>query len=630
MKPLNLTLMTEDIIRGLKKENFNLKTTLTDFVILNYQGNHFSYFIKDQQNTKEVRQLSLIGDLSTCQCTSRRLVRPCFFHPKDYVIDVSLKKEFTYGFCPQSIVDDPFIVFMLNDQYDNKVSLTGNNYTIDGNHSNTDFKPLTFEEYEFQGKRYIRVETRTPHFSRQYGYSMDFPKLSNGDYPQENYYWVEVSPISWIYIEKYDLAIAKQVIMPEVQYRSGYNKSNLFETSNIKRYLDNYLSKEFMQVYNEEIDVDNYIESNIFNLNFDEATEEEKIIDCIKSNIPVFLHGQSSDGKSARIKQIDPNCEIIYLRNATPESLNGKSVYVQPIIKSVSVPVIKEIIDPITNEKRTIEVMEEHDEIIKDGYMLDVKPTWLVNLENKCQREPNKIHLLFFDELTNALPSIQGMAFNIILDHEINGKWKLPNNVRIVAAGNEAKDSLSANKMVEPLFNRFAHVYIKTNLDNWLKWAVKNNIHPNIIAYMSYKSGETLRTKYDGIKPNADPRKWEMASKLLYATGSVNSLTSLIGEELTADFLAFCSLNVITLKDVLNSNYNLEDLSKMNHAEIYSTIISLLSATPEEYSCVKEFLNNFPKEYQTLFTSLWATTDEKIEAVIINEQKNKTLTYKLR
>ena len=65
---------------------------------------------------------------------------------------------------------------------------------------------------------------------------------------------------------------------------------------------------------------------------------------------------------------------------------------------------------------------------------------------------------VFFDELTNALPSIQGMAFNIILDKEVNGLWKLPNNCRVVAAGNELKDSLAANLMPEPLFNRFAHV----------------------------------------------------------------------------------------------------------------------------------------------------------------------------
>ena len=103
--------------------------------------------------------------------------------------------------------------------------------------------------------------------------------------------------------------------------------------------------------------------------------------------------------------------------------------------------------------------------------MIDIAPTWYKKLKKKCEDEPNKIHLLFFDEISNALPSIQGMAFNIILDKEINGIWKLPENARLVAAGNDINDSLAANNIAEPLFNRFAHVYINTTVDSWLMWA---------------------------------------------------------------------------------------------------------------------------------------------------------------
>ena len=169
---------------------------------------------------------------------------------------------------------------------------------------------------------------------------------------------------------------------------------------------------------------------NAYNFIFNEVSEEDIIRGAVKSTVPVFIHGRSSEGKSARVKQIDPDCEIIYLRNATPESLNGKSVYNQAT-----------------------------------GEMIDVKPSWLLKLEVKCWEEPDKIHIVFFDELTNALHAIQGMAFNIIFDREVNGKWKLPDNARIVAAGNDLSDSVAANTLAEPLFNRFAHVYIETTLD---------------------------------------------------------------------------------------------------------------------------------------------------------------------
>ena len=64
-----------------------------------------------------------------------------------------------------------------------------------------------------------------------------------------------------------------------------------------------------------------------YNLKFNNVSEEDIIRGAIQSGIAVFLHGRSSAGKSARVKQIDPDCEIVYLRNATPDSLNGKSVY---------------------------------------------------------------------------------------------------------------------------------------------------------------------------------------------------------------------------------------------------------------------------------------------------------------
>ena len=288
----------------------------------------------------------------------------------------------------------------------------------------------------------------------------------------------------------------------------------------------------------------------------------------------MFLHGQSSEGKSARVKQIDPDCVIIYLRNATPESLNGKSVYNS-----------------------------------ETGEMIDVKPTWLKKLEDRCEKEPDKYHIVFLDEITNALPSIQGIAFNIVLDREVNGIWQLPKNARIVAAGNDMKESLAANQLAEPLFNRFAHVYIKTTVESWLQWASEHNIHPAIYAYIAYKKGEPLRSKYDGEKPNADPRKWEMASKMLYATGQPEMLRALVGEDITREFCQFCNQRVITLDDVLKENYTERDL-QMNTSEIYATAMGLSQVDEANFEKVREFVKKMGEEPCAIFDSLWTHGDE--------------------
>ena len=282
------------------------------------------------------------------------------------------------------------------------------------------------------------------------------------------------------------------------------------------------------------------------------------------------------------------------MRNATPDSLNGKSVY-----------------------------------NAATGEMIDVPPTWYSKVKEKCEAEPDKIHIIFFDELTNALPSIQGMAFNIVLDGEVNGKWKLPPNARIVAAGNDLNDSLAANQMAEPLFNRFAHVYIHTTVDSWLKWAStpkekyerldykegepEVKIHPSIYAYIAYKSysgHDVLRTPYTGDKPNADPRKWEMASKLLYKTKQPEMLRALIGEELTRDFTAFARQQVISVEDVINHNYSSRDL-EMDVSQKFATAVGLSSVDDEHFEVVRDFMKQVGAEPRAAFESMWTHGDER-------------------
>ena len=363
-----------------------------------------------------------------------------------------------------------------------------------------------------------------------------------------------------------------------------------FSTTDMKEYLDKYMLRDLTQTSTytriEDMTPEERQEyekerkraikrRNPYGLKFGQVSEEEIIKGAIESGIAVFLHGPSSEGKSARVKQIDPTCEIIYLRNATPESLNGKSVYNQ-----------------------------------QTGEMIDVKPSWLKKLEEKCVSEPDRFHIVFLDEITNALPSIQGIAFNIVLDREVNGIWKLPENARIVAAGNDMEDSLAANQLAEPLFNRFAHVYIKTTTESWLKWAGEHNIHPAIYSYIAYKKGEPLRSKYDGKKPNADPRKWEMASKMLYATGSPEMLRALVGEDITREFVQFCNQQVITLEDVINGNYTEKDIQALNTAERHATTMGLSQVDDANLEKVRGFVTGLGAEFGAIFDILWTHGDE--------------------
>ncbi len=529
-------------------------------------------------------------------------------------------KEVEYGEYPQTIVDEEYSHELETAYNSGNLRVTGHTYTtdsVDCEQYDKEFEGREHTEYEYNGNKYIRFVGDSNSVGKE---------MSDGQIIKlGNAYWVRVEPIVWKIYESEDLALSKKIIFSGVQYKFlSITTDDNFENTDIKKFMDKYWSKEIVvdrnliqdpsvqqnkgmeanrmpQKQNPAVNSNKDMEGNKtarkqnpYNFNFDYVSEEDIIRGAIESNISVFLHGKSSEGKSARVKQLDPDCEVIYMSNANPYSLNGKSVY-----NSAT------------------------------GEMIDIPPTWYKKIKSKCEAEPNKIHIVFFDELTNALPSIQGMAFNIILEGEIDGKWKLPSNARIVAAGNDLNDSLAANQMAEPLFNRFAHVYIKTTLDSWLKWAVtpkdryerldyietepEAKIHPSIytyIAYKSYSGQNVLRTPYTGDKPNADPRKWEMASKVLYRTNQPEMLRALIGETLTSDFTAFAKQQVISVEDVINNNYTPKDL-EMNVSQKFATAVGLSSVDIEHFEIVRDFMKQLGEEPRAAFESMWAHGDER-------------------
>ena len=583
---------------------------------------------------KYVKEIFIDGLCSCCgyindiSCVIRPVLQNSTISLPSTVSDPNIIMEIEYGEYPQN-APSATMQKELEKEYKKGMNKTGRSYTFSSSPCDdfdTLFKPITYDEYEYHGKKYIRVRAIAEY--------PDYESiLSNGLACKDgDYFWVQVSPVKWLIDDKTGLLISKKGLVAgigfgDVKYYDGMSYD--FDKSELKKYLDTHMMHDLFQntvslnvsniqkhhiksiqnhpsqnqptqvtqqnsstqdvkvedtqaienksEYDEVKQVELQVEKrkNPYDLNFNKVSEEDIIKGAVESGVAVFLHGPSSEGKSARVKQIDPTCEIIYLRNATPESLNGKSVYNQ-----------------------------------QTGEMIDVPPTWLKKLQEKCSNEPDRYHIVFFDEITNALPSIQGIAFNIVLDREVNGIWKLPENARIIAAGNDMKDSLAANQLAEPLFNRFAHVYIKTTTESWLNWASEYNIHPAIYTFIAYTKGAVLRSGYNGEKPNADPRKWEMASKMLYSTRNPEMLRALVGEDITKEFVAFCNQEVITLNDVINENYNYRDIEVLNTAERYATIIGLTQVDEENLEKVRDFAISLGAEFGAIFDSLWVHGDE--------------------
>jgi AAA domain (dynein-related subfamily) len=94
--------------------------------------------------------------------------------------------------------------------------------------------------------------------------------------------------------------------------------------------------------------------------------------------------------------------------------------------------------------------------------------------------------ILFLDELTSAPQMTQAGCYQLVLDRKL-GEYVLPEGWVVIAAGNPASERGVHFAMPRPLRNRFVHLELEADLDDWCKWAVKARVCPEIIAFLRFK-----------------------------------------------------------------------------------------------------------------------------------------------
>jgi len=99
-----------------------------------------------------------------------------------------------------------------------------------------------------------------------------------------------------------------------------------------------------------------------------------------------------------------------------------------------------------------------------------------IDLPDQDLADKYPVIVLFLDELNSAPPSVLAAAYQLILNRGV-GKYVLPENVVMVAAGNRETDKGVTFRMPSPLSNRFVHFEAKVDFSSWIDWAVQHKIH---------------------------------------------------------------------------------------------------------------------------------------------------------
>ena len=154
------------------------------------------------------------------------------------------------------------------------------------------------------------------------------------------------------------------------------------------------------------------------------------------------------------------------------------------------------------------------------------------------------IVVLFLDEMNSASPAVQAAGYQLILNRRV-GKYVLPDNVVIVAAGNRDSDKGVTYRMPMPLANRFLHLEMRADFTSWQTWAVNKGIHKDVVGYLSFAKQDL--NDFDSKSSSRafpTPRSWCFVSDLLNddddtdADTILNLISGAVGDGLAIKFAA--------------------------------------------------------------------------------------------
>lgn len=214
--------------------------------------------------------------------------------------------------------------------------------------------------------------------------------------------------------------------------------------------------------------------------------------------------------------------------------------------------------------------------------------------------------LLFLDEMNQAPQSVQGAAYQLVLNRKI-GEYELPDGWSVMAAGNRAGDRSIVHTMPSALANRFVHLDYDVNVDDWNIWAMQNKLHDDLRAFIQFRPN-LLHSFDPNTNPRAfpSPRSWAFVNDI-YKDGyseddQLEMIKGTVGEGAAAEFSGFVRL----IKDLPRVDQVLldPDGTKMpeSPAGMYAMVTALDSkATTNNLARIMTYTDRLPVEFQTVF-----------------------------
>ena len=168
--------------------------------------------------------------------------------------------EVEYGEYPQYVVDTSLGRKLDSEFAAGILRKTGKTYTTDSRREveyEKKFSPIEHEEFEYNGKRYVRVNSNNCICGHLTSGTVFYPY----EYSDE-YYWIEVSPITWLVDEESKLLISKNLLASGVRFCNNGPYYGDFENTEMYEFLNDYFAREILLVTKDKMTVPEGVSSD--------------------------------------------------------------------------------------------------------------------------------------------------------------------------------------------------------------------------------------------------------------------------------------------------------------------------------------------------------------------------------
>lgn len=256
------------------------------------------------------------------------------------------------------------------------------------------------------------------------------------------------------------------------------------------------------------------------------------------------------------------------------------------------------------------------------------KPYWFYEVEQYALTHEAGA-AIFIDEITTASPPVQAALLTFVQDRRI-GKFFLPDNVLIIAAGNPPEMAPDGWQLSPPTANRYAHIRYEPSVTDWFKgmklgWnqpisEAESAMRGYIVAFLTENRSLINNMPADPEEAGRawpSMRTWDDAARMLGRAKDIDMaafvVESTVGAEASKEYIAWLkSLSIPSYESVM-ANPQSVPWKSLRSDELYMVLSIVLDNVS---------LDNQERTYEVFRAAKAAKKDDVVSTLIAPLHQN--------